>query len=57
MDATHLAPDVRATAEGEIQDQHLSAAKARARLGWRPQWSLDAGLAETIAWYRAFLGA
>jgi CDP-glucose 4,6-dehydratase len=57
MDATHLAPDVRATATGEIHAQHLSAAKARAVLGWRPRWDLEAGLRETIAWYRAFLGA
>ena len=33
----------------------LSAEKARARLGWKPIYSLDDGLAATIRWYRDFL--
>ncbi len=55
MDCGHLAPDVRASAKGEIHSQHVSAAKARRVLGWAPSYGLDGGLAETIAWYRAFL--
>jgi CDP-glucose 4,6-dehydratase len=51
-----LTPDVRNTARGEIKDQHLSAAKARERLGWTPDYGLEAGLRETIDWYRAYLG-
>jgi CDP-glucose 4,6-dehydratase len=31
----------------------LSNDRARAVLGWRPRYSLEAGLRETIAWYRA----
>lgn len=31
----------------------LNCAKAAAKLGWRPRWSLDRALTETIAWYRA----
>ncbi|OGK91853.1 MAG: sugar dehydratase [Candidatus Rokubacteria bacterium RBG_16_73_20] len=56
MDRAHLAPDVRGTAEGEIRSQYLSAAKAREVLAWEPRYDLEAGLRETIAWYRAFLG-
>lgn len=39
----------------EIQDQRVSAARARRLLGWRPRTSIDAGLLETIAWYRTYL--
>jgi CDP-glucose 4,6-dehydratase len=39
----------------EIPSQTLSSAKARASLGWQPAWSLDAGLDETVTWYRAHL--
>ncbi|MBI2160131.1 MAG: GDP-mannose 4,6-dehydratase [Candidatus Rokubacteria bacterium] len=57
MDASHLEPDVRDVAEGEIHSQYLSATRAREQLGWAPEFDLEAGLRETIAWYRAFLGA
>lgn len=50
-------PDVRGEARQEIHDQWLSAAKARARLGWQPLFTLDTGLERTIAWYRRFLQA
>jgi CDP-glucose 4,6-dehydratase len=55
MDATHLTPDVRSTAVGEIKDQYLSAAKARTVLGWIPAFSIEEGLSETIPWYRDLL--
>ena len=50
-----LEPDVRNNARGEIRHQYLSAARARNLLGWRPTHALDAGLRETIEWYRDFL--
>ena len=52
-----LAPDIRNEARGEIREQSLSSAKARRRLGWEPQFSLEEGLRRTIAWYREFLGS
>ncbi len=52
-----LVPDVRNEARHEIQHQWLSAAKARTALQWAPRYTLDEGLARTIAWYRAFLAA
>ncbi|HET6566577.1 MAG TPA: GDP-mannose 4,6-dehydratase [Rhodothermales bacterium] len=55
MGCTHLAPDVRNTAQAEIKHQYLSAEKARTRLGWSPAYSLEQGLRETIAWYEGFL--
>ncbi|HUF46336.1 MAG TPA: NAD-dependent epimerase/dehydratase family protein [Vicinamibacterales bacterium] len=54
MGAT-VQPDVRNEARGEIRDQYLSARKARELLGWRPAFSLESGLRETIEWYRDFL--
>ncbi|MDR0701342.1 MAG: CDP-glucose 4,6-dehydratase [Azoarcus sp.] len=32
----------------------LDSAKARARLGWRPRWSLETALEHTAAWHRAW---
>ncbi len=55
MGVTDLPPDVRNTAQAEIRHQHLSARKARERLGWEPQFELDAGLSKTIEWYRALV--
>jgi CDP-glucose 4,6-dehydratase len=55
MDAGRLEPDVRDVAEGEIHSQYLSAARAREVLAWAPDFDLEAGLSETIAWYRQFL--
>jgi CDP-glucose 4,6-dehydratase len=57
MGREDIEPEIRNTARGEIKDQYLSAAKARERLGWTPDYGLDAGLRETIDWYRAYLGS
>jgi CDP-glucose 4,6-dehydratase len=32
----------------------LDSSKARTELGWRPHWSLERGLQETVRWYRAW---
>jgi CDP-glucose 4,6-dehydratase len=50
-----LEPIILGEAGNEIPSQHLDAGKARALLGWKPGWTLDAALAETIEWYRAWL--
>jgi len=34
---------------------YLDATKARRELGWQPRWALDAALARTATWYRAWL--
>lgn len=47
-------PVIYNEASHEIRDQYLNSAKAR-RLGWRPQFGLDAGLRLTVEWYRKFL--
>ncbi len=50
-----LEPDVRNETRHEIRNQHLSAAKARAQLGWTPLFDLEDGLRRTIAWYEEFI--
>ncbi|MFT4039956.1 MAG: GDP-mannose 4,6-dehydratase [Thermomicrobiales bacterium] len=54
MGREDLAPDIRATAQGEIHSQYLDATKAQRVLGWEPAYGLEDALAETIAWYRAY---
>jgi CDP-glucose 4,6-dehydratase len=43
-------------AKGEIKDQYLSIEKAKKILNWKPIYSLEDGLRETIEWYRSFFG-
>lgn len=52
-----LRPEIFNQASNEIRHQYLSAERARAALNWRPEFTLDAGLDRTLAWYREFLGA
>jgi CDP-glucose 4,6-dehydratase len=54
---TNLEPDIRATSTSEIPHQFLSAAKARRLLGWRPTYTVEEAVAETVAWYRKQLEA
>jgi CDP-glucose 4,6-dehydratase len=49
-------PRIWNVAKHEIGEQRLSIEKARSVLGWTPHTSLQDGLRETIAWYRAYLG-
>jgi len=55
MGCTHLTPDIQNTTRSEIHSQYLDATKAARLLEWRPRFTLDEGLTETIAWYRAYL--
>ena len=48
---TVLALDIRDTAAHEIDAQHLSAAKARERLGWQPNHTIEEALVDTVRWY------
>jgi len=52
---SELKPHVRNEASNEIRHQYLSAERARNVLGWRPLFTLEAALDETIAWYKDFL--
>jgi CDP-glucose 4,6-dehydratase len=56
MGCEHIELEILNCATGEIRSQHLSSAKARRLLSWQPEHDMDAGLRETVAWYRIFLG-
>lgn len=49
-----LQPAVLNRAKNEIKNQYLDATKARQVLGWRPLFTMDEGLAQTVAWYRDY---
>ena len=49
-----LKPVILNEATNEIPHQFLSAQTARRELGWRPRYTMEEGLRETIAWYRAY---
>ncbi len=52
-----IEPEIQSSTEAEIKSQYLSAEKAKRTLGWSPEFSLEQGLDETIAWYSTYLGA
>jgi CDP-glucose 4,6-dehydratase len=49
-----LKPKLLNQATNEIQDQYLSAKKAKKILNWESKYTLDNGLKETIDWYIHF---
>jgi CDP-glucose 4,6-dehydratase len=48
-----LAPDIRAHANGELEEQYLDASAAHSRLGWRAEVPLGEGIKRTVDWYEA----
>lgn len=50
-----LTPIVLNETSNETHVQFLSAAKARERLNWRPEFTLETALDHTISWYRSYL--
>src|SRR5271170_2759409 len=50
-----LKPEIQNQASNDIRHQFLSAERARMDLNWKPRFTLDQGLEETIAWYREAL--
>jgi CDP-glucose 4,6-dehydratase len=52
MGRAHLSPVILNEASEEIPNQYLDCSKARQALGWAPQYSFEAGLDDTIPWYR-----
>ena len=50
-----LEPDILNQASNEIPAQNLASDKARDTLGWKPLFSIEEALDETVAWYRDYL--
>ncbi len=55
MGESALEPRILNEATHEIPKQYLDCAKARRVLGWRPRFTFDVALRETVAWYREWL--
>ena len=55
MGKTSLEPKVQNEASHEIPKQYLDCAKARTRMQWRPRYTFEDGLRETVAWYQQWL--
>ena len=51
---SNLEPEIENHTTNEIQDQYLSAQKAKKILNWKSKYTLDQGLKETIEWYTEF---
>jgi CDP-glucose 4,6-dehydratase len=56
MGQTSLQPVILNEASHEIPRQYLDCSKAQRVLGWKPVFSVEQGLQETIAWYEEHLG-
>lgn len=54
MGRRDLEPVVLNQAEAEIRDQSLDCSKARRTLNWKPSYTLDEGLTETVGWYEEY---
>lgn len=54
IDRTDLKPQILNSVKAEICHQSLSAEKAKKILGWKPNYNLEKGLGETIAWYENY---
>jgi len=52
----NLEPIVLDEVKNEIKDQYLNSAKLHDVLGWKPAWSREAAMMETMAWYAQYLG-
>jgi len=52
LTGTELQPQVLNEVKNEVREESLSCDKARALLGWAPQFTLEQGLGRTIDWYR-----
>ena len=50
-----IKPKILGQAKHEIDRQYLSIEKAKKVLNWKPRYSLEQGLKETIAWYKDYL--
>lgn len=56
MEKTSLEPVILNQASHEIREQYLDCSKAKRMMKWRPRYTLEEALRETIEWYREWSG-
>ncbi|MEJ2372163.1 MAG: GDP-mannose 4,6-dehydratase, partial [Gemmatimonadales bacterium] len=54
-DRSDLRPVILNEATSEIREQYLDCTKAKSVLGWKPHFTLEDSLCQTIEWYAAWL--
>lgn len=54
MGCSDLKPQILNEAKEEIRNQSLDSQKARQHLNWKPNFTLEQGLQQTIYWYRDY---
>ena len=54
MGKQKVKPKILNIVRAEIREQYLSSRKARELLDWKPKFSLETSLKETIEWYKAY---
>ena len=57
MGRSDLDPVIQNIVTTEVREQYLDASKARERLGWKPKYSMEEGIRETVEWYREHFAA
>ncbi len=53
----HLEPRILNEASREIRKQYLDCSKARKLLGWKPAFSIEESLGESVEWYREWFAS
>jgi CDP-glucose 4,6-dehydratase len=51
---SNLLPIIKNEVSNEIKEQYLDSSKAMNLLNWKPQYTVDNGLAKTIEWYKEY---
>lgn len=57
MGRSDLVPLIQNTTSHEVTEQYLSAQKSREILGWSPQFDMEEGLSQTVAWYEKYFSS
>lgn len=57
MEISNMEPIVLNQARSEILKQYLASEKARSVLDWKPSFTLQEGLKETVDWYKRFFSS
>jgi len=55
LTGSKIKPKILDQAKNEIKKQYLCVDKVKSLLSWKPAYTLDSGLKETIEWYHSYL--
>ena len=55
MGKSSLQPKILSEVTNEIPEQYLDCSKARRMIGWKPRFTMEEALSETVSWYERWL--